>query len=105
MHSLIIYYLQGPPLFSNAPSNTLPPNKTPDKYRLQFQNPQNCTIIGDCSVYVAIDTNRGNDSWLDIYMEGEAEGWVGVGFTKAPHMVSTMNSSQLYTPAELEITV
>ena len=39
-------------------------------------------------MYVAIDTNRGNDSWLDIYMEGKAEGWVGVGFTHSAGMVS-----------------
>ncbi|XP_064386742.1 putative ferric-chelate reductase 1 [Halichondria panicea] len=75
----------GPPPVSVAPSNTLPPIKTPDKYRLQFQNPSGCGI-GDCNVYVAIDTNRGNDSWLDIYMEGKAEGWVGVGFTHSAGM-------------------
>ncbi len=80
--------MQGPPLVSNAPSNTLPPIKTLDEFRLHFQSPPDCDI-DDCSVYVAIDTNRGNDSWLDIYMEGKAEGWMGVGFTHTPDMVGS----------------
>ena len=38
-------------------------------------------------MYVAIDTNEGNDSYLDIYLEGSAEGWVGVGFGHSQDMV------------------
>ena len=42
-------------------------------------------------MYVAMDTNRGNDSWLDVYLEGSAEGWVGIGFSNTSSMVSLIN--------------
>ena len=39
-------------------------------------------------MFIAIDTNAGNSSYLDIYIEGESQGWVAVGFTKTPNMVT-----------------
>ena len=41
-----------------------------------------------CSMFVGIDTNIGNHSYLDIYLDGKAEAWAAVGFAKTPHMVS-----------------
>jgi hypothetical protein len=40
-----------------------------------------------CTSFVGIDTNTGNPGILDIYMEGEAQGWVAVGFTATRSMV------------------
>ena len=55
-------------------------------YRLIFQSPPNCTV-SSCEVFVGIDTNLGDPSFLDIYLEGEADGWIAVGFTKIASMV------------------
>ena len=38
-------------------------------------------------MFVGIDTNSGDPGFLDIYLEGMADGWVAVGFTKSPNMV------------------
>ena len=56
-------------------------------YRLTFRNPPNCTV-SSCDVFVGIDTNLGDPSFLDIYLEGKADGWIAVGFTETPSMVS-----------------
>ena len=37
-------------------------------------------------MFIGIDTNTGNSSYLDIYIEGESQGWVAVGFTETPNM-------------------
>ena len=44
--------------------------------------------MSKCDVFVAIDTNAGDPAFLDIYLEGTADGWVAVGFTDTPDMVS-----------------
>jgi hypothetical protein len=54
---------------------------------LTFRDPPDC-VVSECNVFVAIDTNAGDSAFLDIYIEGEAEGWVAVGFTDTPSMVS-----------------
>ena len=55
-------------------------------YDLIFRDPANCSP-GQCTIFVGIDTNAGNSDYLDIYMEGESQGWVAVGFTATPNMV------------------
>lgn len=61
--------------------------KNPEEYRLTFRNPPDC-VVSECDVFVAIDTNAGDPGFLDIYLEGAAEGWVAVGFTDTRSMVS-----------------
>ena len=38
-------------------------------------------------MFAGIDTNEGDNAFLDIYLEGEAKAWVAVGFTDSPSMV------------------
>ena len=35
-----------------------------------------------------MEPNEGDGSYVDIYMEGQSEGWVAIGFTETPDMVS-----------------
>ena len=78
--------IQGPPPLIEAPDNALLPTNSPEDYHLHFLSPNGCERT-QCSMYVAIDTNKGNDSYLDIYLEGLAQGWVGVGFGHSQSMV------------------
>ena len=61
--------------------------RAPGDYRLTFQDPPGCSPT-NCDVFVGIDTNAGDSNYLDIYLEGEADGWVAVGFSSSPSMVS-----------------
>ena len=65
---------------------TLKQTKDPEDYRLTFRDPPNC-IMSKCDVFIGIDTNAGDPDFLDIYLEGQAGGWVAVGFTETPDMV------------------
>ena len=60
--------------------------RAPQDYRLVFSNPANCDP-STCDIFVGIDTNLGNGGFLDIYMEGNAQGWVAVGFSDSQNMV------------------
>ena len=60
--------------------------RDPEEYRLTFRTPDGCNVT-NCTSFVGIDTNTGNPGILDIYMEGEAQGWVAVGFTETRNMV------------------
>ena len=60
--------------------------RDPEDYRLTFRTPEGCNVT-NCTTFVGIDTNTGNPGILDIYMEGEALGWVAVGFTATRNMV------------------
>ena len=70
-----------------APGNPVAPQRSPEEYRLQFFQPEGCNI-SDCDLYIGIDTNTGDNRFLDIYMEGDAAGWVAVGFSETGNMVS-----------------
>ncbi len=61
--------------------------RAPEDYRLQILSPTGCSRA-DCDLFIGIDTNTGDNGFLDIYMEGTAEGWVAVGFSETPNMVS-----------------
>lgn len=63
--------------------------RAPGDYRLTFRNPPDCepTSVPECDVFVGVDTNAGDSNYLDIYLEGEADGWVAVGFSTTPTMV------------------
>lgn len=60
--------------------------RAPEDYRLTFRTPPGCNLT-NCTSFVGIDTNVDNPGFLDIYMEGEALGWVAVGFTQTRDMV------------------
>jgi len=64
-----------------------PPNVSPEDYRLTSRVPAGCTPTVDCSYFVGIRTNT-NSSFLDIYLEGDSEGWVAVGFSSSANMFS-----------------
>ncbi|XP_064386736.1 putative ferric-chelate reductase 1 isoform X3 [Halichondria panicea] len=66
---------------------TTAPVRSPDDYRFVRSHPEGCSRA-DCNVFIGIDTNAGDDRFLDIYMEGTAEGWVAVGFSDSPNMFS-----------------
>ena len=73
-----------------APGNPVAPQRSAEDYRLQFRSPEGCNI-SDCVHYIGIDTNIGDNDFLDIYMEGTAAGWVAVGFSETSSMVSLLN--------------
>ena len=58
-----------------------------DDYALIIRDPAGC-VPSECTIFVGIDRNEGNSSYLDFYMEGEAMGWVAVGFSESSSMVS-----------------
>ncbi len=76
-----------PPQTTAPPGNTVAPVRAPENYRLQTLSPTGCSRAS-CDLFIGIDTNTGDDGFLDIYMEGTAEGWVAVGFSETPNMVS-----------------
>lgn len=45
----------------------------------------------DCDLYIGIAVNSGDPGFIDIYMEGTAEGWLAVGFSDSMNMVRTLN--------------
>jgi hypothetical protein len=63
--------------------------RAPGDYRLTFRNPPECEP-SNCDVFVGVDTNTGDSSYLDIYLEGQADGWVAVGFSSSRSMVNNL---------------
>ena len=61
-------------------------NRAALDYRLRIRDPPGCDL-SECDLYVGIDTNTGDPEFLDIYMEGNAQGWVAVGFSETRDMV------------------
>ncbi len=51
-----------------------------------FKTPSSCDR-SDCTVFVGIERNAGNQDYLNFYIEGDAAGWVGVGFSSTNNMV------------------
>ena len=53
------------------------------------------TIIGlpdgcsreNCDYYVGFGPNTDDSDYLDIYLEGEADGWIALGFSENTQMV------------------
>ena len=64
-------------------------NRAPLDYRLRIRDPPGCDP-SECDLYVGIDTNTGDAEFLDIYIEGDAQGWVAVGFSDTRDMVNTI---------------
>ena len=60
--------------------------RSPEEYRITARIPTDC-VVSECTVFVGIDTNDGESTYLDIYMEGTAQAWVAVGFSESQNMV------------------
>ncbi len=83
------------PQTTAPPGNTVAPVIAPEDYRLRILNPDGCSRAS-CDLFIGIDTNTGDDGFLDIYMEGTAAGWVAVGFSETPNMVSKLDHKYVY---------
>ncbi len=70
------------------------PVRAPEDYRLQVLNPEGC-VRSECNLFIGIDTNTGDNGFLDIYMEGTAEGWLAVGFSETPNMVKNNDLAKI----------
>jgi hypothetical protein len=66
-----------PPIMANC----LPDRTAVDDYPLVFRYPNGC-IRGSCDYYVGMGPNPVDSSYLDIYLEGIAAGWVAIGFSE-----------------------
>lgn len=58
-------------------------------YRLTFSTPRGC-ILPNCTVYVGINPNAGDPTYLDFYVTGQAQSWAAVGFSESRNMVSML---------------
>ena len=56
-------------------------------YPLSFHYPVGCQPAS-CDYFVAMGPNPANNSYLDIHLEGSAQGWVAVGFSEDRKMVN-----------------
>ena len=57
-------------------------------FPLTFRQPPGCDRQS-CDIYAAMGPNAANDDFLDIYLEGTADGWVAVGFSQDMLMVGS----------------
>ena len=55
-------------------------------YPIVFGFPVGCQR-STCDYFVATGPNPANGNYLDIHLEGNAQGWVAVGFSKDMRMV------------------
>ena len=67
-------------------SNHFFPQTEDSEFPLTFRQPAGCDRQS-CDVYAAMGPNAANADFLDIYLEGTADGWVAVGFSKDTFMV------------------
>ena len=56
-------------------------------YPLSFGFPAGCQR-STCDYFLVMGPNRINNSYIDIYLEGNAQGWLAVGFSEDRGMVS-----------------
>ena len=83
---LIVTYQMQSSYLHNPMTVILPQVTAADEYPLVFKTPSSCDR-SDCTVFVGIERNAGNQDYLNFYIEGEAGAWVGVGFSSTPNMV------------------
>ncbi len=68
-------------------ANLDPQTRSPESYRITLRVPSNCAPA-TCTLFIGVDTNEGNDEYLDVYMEGDTTGWIALGFSETANMVS-----------------
>ena len=67
-------------------------------FRLTKGFPMGCEwATGECTYFLGIDTDENNN--ILITLEGKANGWVAVGFSKTPNMVKWKGRVNKYTVA------
>ena len=57
-------------------------------FPIVFRAPNNCERE-QCTFYWAMGPNTANPQYLDVYMEGNATGWMAVGFSDDQMMVNS----------------
>ena len=55
-------------------------------HNLVFGMPEGCNR-SSCEYYVGLSRNPSNPTYLDVYLEGNAAGWVAIGFSLNTQMV------------------
>ena len=65
----------------------IPPKQLDTAYRLSHRVPSWC-YQPLCDYFVSISTNSADENRLDFTLEGKAEGWLAIGFSKSPNVVS-----------------
>ena len=69
------------------------PTASPEDYPYTRRVPAGCTSgAGDCSYFVGIQRNEGDATYLDFHLEGQAAGWVAIGFSTTTSMVGNKAS-------------
>ena len=69
--------------------------RAPEDSRLIVSDPPDCDRP-TCDLFIGISTNA-NSSFFDFYIEGDAAGWVAVGFSETQNMVGWTNELDVYT--------
>ena len=70
---------------------------------MQFSMPEKNVVLSipsrcadepsTCDYYVAMAPNPENNSYIDVHLEGKADGWIAVGFSNDTFMVSFCKGS------------
>ena len=55
-------------------------------HRLIFRSPSGCDR-SNCDYYVGLSPNAVDSTYLDVYLEGTASGWIAIGFSLNTQMV------------------
>ena len=67
-------------------ARSCPPPTSHGIYRLTHRIPAGCNR-SDCDYFLGINSNNDDDDLLDFTLEGRADGWIAVGFSRTPNMV------------------
>ena len=72
----------------SLPLPLLPPQTTdPEDYRLIFRRPPGCAP-SVCSFFAGVQTNENSSTFLDFYLEADANGWAAIGVSASANMVN-----------------
>lgn len=88
-------FMDGSTVVTNVYLVSLQSNST--NFRISRRFPKECEQ-SECDYFVGINTNPENDDFLDFTLEGEAEGWVAVGFSNTSSMVRRKSFSVFSSP-------
>ena len=80
------------------------PTQISSTYRISLSTPQGCNqSSGGCNFFLGINTNSENSSYLDFTLEAKVKGWVAIGFSKTPDMVSAQYITVIYVAVMLSV--
>ena len=73
------------------------PTASPEDYPYTRRDPTGCTsgAGGNCNYFVGIQRNEDDTTYLDFHLEGQAAGWVAIGFSDTASMVTWLLSLSL----------